>query len=114
MVWAAPGQVAKAAPAEAMKHLRADLLPPHTAGPPVTPFSAHAGAAVQPAYGFWDPHETEDGDGLMAALQVAVDKRAARAVIGVLLEQARGHLCLTNRLRMFEHVEFLVRYVMNA
>ena len=110
MVWAAPGQLARASPTEAMAHLRADLLPPPSAGPPVLPFTAHAGAAVQLAYGFWDPSlrqgaaesgsrgaattTTASGDAAnmaaVAALQDAVDKKAAKAVIGVLLEQVCG------------------------
>ena len=114
MVWAAPGQLARVSPTEAMAHLRADLLPPPSAGPPVLPFTAHAGAAVQLAYGFWDPPSrqraveesssrgaatmtTASGDAAnvaaVAALQDAVDKKAAKAVIGILLEQVCELVC---------------------
>ncbi len=93
VVWCAPGQVARASQAEAMRFLRADLLPPATAGPPVTPFTAHAGAPVQLAYNFWDRRAgsggEEDAD-LLAALQDAVDKKTAKMVVGVMLEPVGG------------------------
>lgn len=54
MVWAAAGQITRVSHAEAMNHLRADLLPPNSWGVPVLPYTGYPGAAVTLAYHFWD------------------------------------------------------------
>lgn len=88
MVWAAPGQLTRVTPAEAMNYLRADLLPPPTSGPPVTPATAFVGAPVQLAYHFWARPAPEAGDAAendTAALQAGLDIQSARSVVGILV-----------------------------
>jgi hypothetical protein len=83
-IWAAAGQIIRVTQAEAMKHLRADLLPPSTAGSPVLPISAYAGAPVQLAYGWWEK-QLLDPEGTQS-LQDSLDARTAKGVVGILVE----------------------------